>query len=79
MVKNSQKSYFRFKRKKLQKTSSTKTQKEQPLFIYKDQASSALEVLGYARKNCDKILDKILKENPTLNTEQLIKEALKKL
>jgi Holliday junction DNA helicase RuvA len=43
----------------------------------KNEALSALEVLGFAKKQSEKIIDKILKEDKTLSVAQLIKKALK--
>ena len=43
----------------------------------KEEALSALEVLGFARKISEKVLDRILKEEPELSVEALIKKALK--
>jgi Holliday junction DNA helicase RuvA len=43
----------------------------------KEEALSALEVLGFARKISEKVLDKILKAEPDLSLEILIKKALK--
>lgn len=45
----------------------------------RDEALSALETLGYLRKQSTKILDKILKNRPDASVELLIKEALKQL
>ncbi|PIE97333.1 MAG: hypothetical protein CR961_02065 [Polaribacter sp.] len=45
----------------------------------KDEALSALEVLGFARKQSEKIVVKILKETPDASVETLIKQALKNL
>lgn len=45
----------------------------------KNEALSALEVLGFAKKQSEKIIDKILKEDNTLTVAQLIKKALKNL
>ena len=45
----------------------------------KDEALSALEVLGFQRKQSDKIIAKILNENPDASVEKLIKLALKNL
>jgi Holliday junction DNA helicase RuvA len=45
----------------------------------KEEALSALEVLGFARKQADKVIGNILKENPGATVEQLIKQALKNL
>jgi Holliday junction DNA helicase RuvA len=38
-----------------------------------------LEVLGYVRKNAEKVVDKIIKENPEATLETIIKQALKNL
>lgn len=45
----------------------------------KDEALSALEVLGFLRKNAEKVVDKIAKENPEATVEFIIKQALKNL
>lgn len=45
----------------------------------KDEALSALEVLGFNRKQSDKALNTILKEHPDASVELLIKGALKSL
>jgi Holliday junction DNA helicase RuvA len=45
----------------------------------KFEALSALEVLGISRKITEKIIDKILEDNPEIEVEKLIKETLKKL
>jgi holliday junction DNA helicase RuvA len=45
----------------------------------KEEALSALEVLGFARKTAEKIMDKIIKEVPDSSVENLIKLALKNL
>lgn len=45
----------------------------------KDEALSALEVLGFAKKQAEKVVDKIVKTEPEANVETLIKLALKKL
>jgi len=45
----------------------------------KNEALSALEVLGFTRKQSEKVLDKILLENKTMSVEVLIKKALKNL
>jgi holliday junction DNA helicase RuvA len=44
-----------------------------------DEALSALEVLGFNRKNAEKVMDKIVKEAPNASVEDLIKQALKNL
>ena len=45
----------------------------------KNEALSALEVLGFTRKQSEKVLDKILLEDKTMSVEILIKKALKNL
>ena len=45
----------------------------------KDEALSALEVLGFAKKQSERIVVKILSNNPEASVEFLIKEALKNL
>jgi Holliday junction DNA helicase RuvA len=44
---------------------------------FKEEALSALEVLGFARKISEKVLDRILQQAPSLSVEELIKKALK--
>ena len=45
----------------------------------KEEALSALEVLGFTRKQSEKVVSAILKEKPTASIEELIKQALKNL
>ena len=45
----------------------------------KDEALSALEVLGYTRKQSERILESIIQSAPDSSVEELIKEALNKL
>jgi Holliday junction DNA helicase RuvA len=45
----------------------------------KEEALSALEVLGFNAKQSEKVIVKLLKEDPDLNVEQIIKKALKTL
>ena len=45
----------------------------------KEEAVSALVMLGFASAASQKVVDRILKDQPTLNVEQLIKLALKML
>ncbi len=45
----------------------------------KEEALSALDVLGFSRKQTQRIVDKILRENPSMDIEGLIKNALKNL
>jgi Holliday junction DNA helicase RuvA len=45
----------------------------------RDEALSALEVLGFVRKASEKIVDKVINENPDATVEVIIKQALKNL
>ncbi len=45
----------------------------------RDEALSALEVLGFVRKASERIVEKIIKENPESSVEYIIKQALKNL
>ena len=45
----------------------------------KNEALSALEVLGISRKVSEKIADRIVKQNPEVSIEQLVKEILKNI
>lgn len=45
----------------------------------KEESLSALEVLGISRKMSEKIADKILKQTPDLQTEELVKQILKNI
>lgn len=45
----------------------------------REEALSALETLGYQRKQAQKVVDKILGNQPDATVEQLIKDALKQL
>ena len=45
----------------------------------KDEALSALEVLGFNLKQSEKVIDRIVKEEPDLSVEEIIKKALKNL
>ena len=45
----------------------------------KNEALSALEVLGFSRKKIDKIIQVILQNSPSISLEELIKKALKNL
>ena len=45
----------------------------------RDEALSALEVLGFIRKSSEKIVDKVISENPDATIETIIKQALKNL
>lgn len=45
----------------------------------RDEALSALEVLGFVRKTSERIVEKIVKEDPEASVESIIKKALKNL
>ncbi|MCZ8089030.1 Holliday junction branch migration protein RuvA [Flavobacterium sp.] len=47
--------------------------------INREESLSALEVLGYQRKASEKIVDKIILDNPSATVETIIKQALKNL
>lgn len=50
-----------------------------PNNTHKDEALSALDVLGFNKKQSEKVVDKILQAQPNALVEQIIKEALKNL
>ncbi|SOC78967.1 Holliday junction DNA helicase subunit RuvA [Salinimicrobium sediminis] len=45
----------------------------------REEALSALETLGYTRKQSEKVVERIVREEPDATVESLIKQALKKL
>ncbi len=45
----------------------------------KEEALSALEVLGFARRQSEKVVEKVLAEDTSLSVENIIKRALKNL
>ena len=45
----------------------------------REEALSALEVLGFARKQAEKAVDKVIDQDPSLSVEDIIKQALKNL
>lgn len=45
----------------------------------KDEALSALEVLGFTRRQVEKTVQKIIQETPEVSLEEIIKQALKNL
>jgi Holliday junction DNA helicase RuvA len=45
----------------------------------RDEALSALEVLGFVRKTSEKVVDKVISQNPDATVELIIKQALKNL
>ncbi|WP_400075041.1 Holliday junction branch migration protein RuvA [Winogradskyella sp. R77965] len=50
-----------------------------PSNTHKDEALSALDVLGFNKKQSEKVVERILKNHPEALVEQIIKEALKNL
>ena len=46
---------------------------------HKDEALSALEVLGFARKQAERVVEKVVANQPDASVEVIIKEALKNL
>ena len=44
-----------------------------------DEALSALEVLGFVRKSAEKVIERIIRQNPNATVEEIIKLALKNL
>lgn len=51
-----------------------------PLNTNKEEALSALEVLGFVRKQAEKVVDSIVKSaSGEISVEEIIKQALKKL
>ncbi|MFT4780997.1 MAG: Holliday junction DNA helicase RuvA [Psychroserpens sp.] len=45
----------------------------------KDEALSALEVLGFTKKQSERVVDKIVSQHPDATVENIIKDALKNL
>jgi Holliday junction DNA helicase RuvA len=45
----------------------------------RDEALSALEVLGFVRKTSERVIEKIIKDAPDSSVESIIKQALKNL
>jgi Holliday junction DNA helicase RuvA len=45
----------------------------------RNEALSALVMLGFAKKDADKAVSKIIKDNPEATVERVIKTALKRL
>ena len=46
---------------------------------HKEEALAALEVLGFVRKQAEKVVDKIVQASESLSVEDIIKQALKSL
>lgn len=51
----------------------------QPNNTTKEEALSALEVLGFARRQSEKVVDKVIRVESSLSVEEIIKRALKNL
>ncbi len=64
---------------KIMKTFALSEDFEIPNNTIKDEALSALEVLGYSRRQSEKTVQKIILENPDVSLENIIKSALKNL
>ena len=45
----------------------------------KEEALSALEVLGFNRRQSERVVDKVLGQDPSMSVENIIKQALKNL
>jgi holliday junction DNA helicase RuvA len=45
----------------------------------REEALSALVTLGFVKKNAEKVIDKILRGNPGIKVEQIIKDSLKQM
>ena len=45
----------------------------------REEALSALEVLGFPMKSVPKLIDKLIEKNPQIEVEELVKQALKQL
>jgi len=45
----------------------------------REEALSALEVLGFPMKAVHKLIDKLLEKDPQMEVEELVKQALKQL
>lgn len=50
-----------------------------PLSKHKEEAATALMLLGFTKNNVEKVLDSLTTQNPSLSLEELIKHALKRL
>jgi Holliday junction DNA helicase RuvA len=53
--------------------------KMMPHFKVKDEALNALITLGFARVSVDRTLDQLLRQQPSMTVEDLIRQALKQL
>ncbi len=66
-------------RDKIVKTYQISEDSVQPNNTIKEEALSALEVLGFSRKQVEKLVQKIIQETPDATLEYIIKQALKNL
>ncbi len=64
---------------KIDKSSDISQLFKQPDNTIKKEALSALEILGFSRKNGEKVVDKLLANESSLPVEEVIKQALKLL
>ncbi len=64
---------------KIDKSSDISQLFKQPDNTIKKEALSALEILGFSRKNGEKVVDKLLADESSLPVEEVIKQALKLL
>ncbi|HOO83499.1 MAG TPA: Holliday junction branch migration protein RuvA [Prolixibacteraceae bacterium] len=64
---------------KLEKTPLTANIFATPNNTAREEALSALVTLGFVKKSAEKVIDKILSENPDQPVEQIIKVALKQM
>lgn len=66
-------------RDKISKSNSTEIFSVVSNNTLKEEALSALVMLGFSKLPADKVLNKIMQENPNLSVEELIKRTLKSL
>ena len=66
-------------RDKILKTFDMEAISTSPNNTTRDEALSALDVLGFSRKQTERVIDMVLRDNANLDVENLIKQALKKL
>lgn len=64
---------------KILKVYATSSISAKPSNTNRNEALSALETLGFVRKQAEKACDTYLKENPQASVEEIIKQALKNL
>lgn len=66
-------------RDKIVKTYQLSEDSSQTNNTIREESLSALEVLGFSRKQVDRLVQKIIQETPDITLESIIKQALKKL